>query len=320
MRQRRITGLLAGLALACLAGGLAPMARAQVAVFDPDDYGKADLPLHESTGDAKAFIAAQEGVFEPIRELPADDLIRRISSAVGRIDLLNQAPDGRRSLVTCTGALLPLGWVVTNHHCIPEEGDRKLLSASILLGYLVQGGEGAQRYPLSVDPADWHDVLDFSLVRLLEPPDPRFATLVLRHVAVDPGDPLIVVHHPLGRPQVMTRFRCFTAREQADGPMLRHRCDTLPGSSGSILFTREMQPVALHHSGGMTANDAKSFNESTLFSAILGQSELLRELSGAEGGTSAPVPDQAADPATETGTSGESGMSAEKATDLLRGN
>ncbi len=296
------------------------MALAQVAVFDPDDYGKIDLPLHESTGDAKAFIAAQEGVFEPIRELPADDLIRRIASAVGRIDLLTEAPDGRRSLATCTGALLPLNWVITNHHCISKGGERKLLSASILLGYLVQGGEGAQRYPLSVDPTDWHDILDFSLVRLLEAPDPRFATLVLRHVAVDPGDPLIVVHHPLGRPQVMTRFRCFTARQQSDGPMLRHRCDTLPGSSGSILFTREMQPVALHHSGGMTANDAMSFNESTLFSAILEQSELMRELAGAEDGTTAPGTDQANDPPSETGTSGDAGMSADKATDLLRGN
>ncbi|MBV7392734.1 trypsin-like serine peptidase [Mameliella sediminis] len=297
-------------------------AQAQVATFSADDYGKTDLVFLESTGNASAYIAAQDGAFEPIRELPADDPIRRLASAIGRVDLLEQNDHGGRDLITCTGAILPGGWVLTNHHCIPEDGRNTLLAASILTGYLVQGDKGTHRYSLSVDPSDWHSVLDFSLVRMTETPQ-DILPLLIQNTEVDPGDPLTVIHHPLGRPQVMTRFRCFATREQDAGPILRHRCDTQPGSSGSILFDREMRPVALHHSGGMTPNDDRSFNKSTRLSAILGQSELLRQITG--GG--APAASAPAAPAASTAlpverapATGGDGLGSGGINDLLRGN
>ncbi|WP_300434465.1 serine protease [uncultured Mameliella sp.] len=298
-------------------------AQAQVATFSADDYGKTDLVFLESTGNASAYIAAQDGAFEPIRELPADDPIRRLAQAIGRVDLLEQNDRGGRDLVTCTGAILPGGWVLTNHHCIPEDGPHRLLAASILTGYLLQGAKDTQRYTLSIDPADWHSVLDFSLVRMIDLPQ-DILPLLIEDVTVDPGDPLMVIHHPLGRPQVMTRFRCFALREQDSGPILRHRCDTQPGSSGSILFDRELHPVALHHSGGMTANDDHSFNKSTRLSAILAQSDLLREITGAA--PSAPPATPPADPATDLPLESrhapppDTGLGSGGVTDLLRGN
>ena len=298
---------------------LATPPAAQVALFDADAYGQTDLVFRESTGNASAYIAAQDGAFEPIRELPKDDPIRRLASAIGRVDLLERAPDGTRGLVTCTGAILLGGWVLTNHHCIPKDSQGTLLAASILTGYLVQGSKDTARYTLSIAPEDWHDVLDFSLVRMQEIPD-NILPLMLDDVVVDPGDPLIVIHHPLGRPQVMTRFRCFALRDQEEGPTLRHRCDTQPGSSGSILFDREMHPVALHHSGGMTANDDKSFNKSTRISSILRASDLLREITG-----SAPVSIAAPETTSRPITAPESaaptpGLSTGGINDLLRGN
>lgn len=292
-------------------------ATAQVATFDPAEYGQIDLVLRESTGNASAYIAAQDGAFEPIRELPQDDPIRRLAQAIGRLDLLQQRPDGSRGLVTCTGAILPGGWVLTNHHCIPQDGDNRLLAASILTGYLVQGDAGTHRYTLSVAPQDWHKVLDFSLVRMTDFPA-DILPLMIEDVDVDPGDPLMVIHHPLGKPQVMTRFRCFAMREQDGSAILRHRCDTQPGSSGSILFDRALHPVALHHSGGMTPNDDKSFNKSTRISAILQASDLLREITG-----QAPATPPAAVPAESTAPEAATprpGLSVGGVNDLLRGN
>ncbi|BBU56915.1 hypothetical protein KU6B_31800 [Mameliella alba] len=297
-------------------------ALAQVATFSADDYGKTDLVFLESSGNASAYIAAQDGAFEPIRELPADDPIRRLAAAIGRVDLLEQNDRGGRDLVTCTGAILPGGWVLTNHHCIPENASQRLLAASILTGYLVQGDKDTRRYTLSIDPADWHSVLDFSLVRMTDMPQ-DVLPLLIEDVAVDPGDPLMVIHHPLGRPQVMTRFRCFALREQDGGPILRHRCDTQPGSSGSILFDRELRPVALHHSGGMTPNDDRSFNKSTRLSAILQDSGLLREITGAAASATPATPPTA--PATDVPLESRrapsgAGLSSGGVTDLLRGN
>lgn len=296
-------------------------ATAQVATFDADDYGKADLVFLESSGNASSYIAAQDGAFEPIRELPEDDPIRRLARSIGRVDLLEKTDRGGRELVTCTGAVLPGGWVLTNHHCIPAGGG-PLLAASILTGYLVQGGTGTERYSLSVNPADWHSVLDFSLVRMTDAPA-DILPLMIRDVDVDPGDPLMVIHHPLGRPQVMTRFRCFATAQQGDGTVLRHRCDTLPGSSGALLFDRDLHPVALHHSGGMTANDDRSFNIGTRISAILDGSDLLREIMGpAPSAPPAKTPDS---PATrlplERGPAPTGdGLSSGGITDMLRGN
>jgi V8-like Glu-specific endopeptidase len=305
---------------AAMAMGVAAAVPAQVAVFDAGDYGQTDLVFRESTGNASAYIAAQDGAFEPIRELPKDDPIRHLAAAIGRLDLLELAPDGTRGLVTCTGAILPGGWVLTNHHCIPNDSDHRLLAASILTGYLVQGDEGAKRYTLSVAPEDWHDVLDFSLVRMQDIAD-DILPLILTQTAVDPGDSLTVIHHPLGRPQVMTRFRCFAIREQQEGPILRHRCDTQPGSSGSILFNREMIPVALHHSGGMTPNDDKSFNKSTRISAILQASELLQSITGASPMADSPaVSPEKAPQTTPEITAPDTGLSAGGINDMLRGN
>lgn len=316
--------VLMALALWAALGGAAT---AQVAQFDPSDYGQTDLRFRESTGDASAYIAENEGAFEPIRELSLSDPIRKIASSIGRIDLLVQESDGEKALYTCTGAILEGGWVLTNHHCIPEPGKENLIEASILMGYLAMGDEGVARYRLSVEPTDWDETLDFSLARMIDMPGPEVTPLRLSTTSVEPGDSLIVIHHPLGRPQVMTRFRCFAIREQDGGPILRHSCDTQPGSSGSLLFNRSLQPVALHHSGGMTPSDNTSFNRSTRLALIIGQSQTLAAMAAtptdAAGIVSArPRPTGATEmiSPSDPGFVGSGGMSVEGINDLLTGN
>ena len=274
-------------------------AYAQVALFNPEDYGKADLPFSESTGDAAAFVAAQEGAFEPIHELPVDDPIRRAAHSIGRIDLLVETQSGKRSMATCTGIILTENWAMTNYHCIPGNGESHLVAASILMEYLVLGGQGATRYGISTKPRIADRELDFSLVELLDKVDPSYPVGPLGKVDASPGEPLIIIQHPLGRPEMMTRFRCFAVSNQAGDFNLRHRCDTLPGSSGSIVFNRNLSPVALHKAGGMMPEDDKSFNLGTRITAII---DAIDERSGItlEGQNPAPARQAPQEPSAKT--------------------
>jgi V8-like Glu-specific endopeptidase len=251
-------------------------AQAQVAMFDLKDYGTANLVPRQSTADSNSFIAAQSGgAFEPIGALRADDEIRRVAHSIGRVDVVLREESGREYMATCTGTVLPRGLVLTNHHCIPVTGSHKPVRASILMNYLDQDGRESRRFDLSVTPIDSNEKLDFSIVSI-QGDASEFEGVQLSDAAVQPGQSLVVIHHPQGRPMVMTRFRCQAASEQPDASALRHRCDTLPGSSGAMIFTSALRGVALHFGGGLQPGDERSFNLSTRVSALVGTSPALR--------------------------------------------
>jgi V8-like Glu-specific endopeptidase len=262
-------------------------AQAQVAMFDPKDYGTANLVPRQSTADASTFIAAQSGgAFEPIGALRADDEIRKVARSVGRVDVVLREESGREAMATCTGTLLPNGFVLTNHHCIPVTGPLKPVRASILMNYLEQDGRDSRRFDLSVTPAESNENLDFSIVSV-QGDTSEFESVRLSDAPVKPGQSLIVIHHPQGRPMVMTRFRCQAFSEQPDQSALRHRCDTLPGSSGAMIFTSGLRGVALHFGGGLQQGDERSFNLSTRVTALAGASPAIRASLGLPSNTAA---------------------------------
>ena len=94
----------------------------------------------------------------------------------------------------------------------------------------------------------------------------------------------MIFHHSMGQPKRMTRFRCLALKEQAAGPTLRHRCDTLPGSSGSLVFSTQQETVGLHFLGGLDAKDESTFNTATRVDAILRVSTVLRQVIASQGG------------------------------------
>jgi V8-like Glu-specific endopeptidase len=262
--------------LIAVAAGMHTPAQAQVAMFDPRDYGTANLVPRQSTADANTFIAGQSGgAFEPIGALRADDEIRRVARSIGRIDVVLREESGREVMATCTGTVLPHGFVLTNHHCIPVTGSQKPVRASILMNYLDQDGRESRRFDLSVTPTESNEKLDFSIVSV-QGDISEFEGVPLSDAPVQPGQSLVVIHHPQGRPMVMTRFRCQASSEQPDQSALRHRCDTLPGSSGAMIFTSSLRGVALHFGGGLRPGDERSFNLSTRITALVGASPAIR--------------------------------------------
>ncbi|MDP4022884.1 serine protease [Methylobacterium sp. NEAU 140] len=296
-RRRRAT-ILAGLALAT---GAAGSAAAQVVGFDPDDYGKARLPLRQTTGDAAAYVDQNKGAFEPIAELDARSELAALARPVGRVDIvLENARSGQRVGASCTGELIAGDYVLTNHHCLPQAGDLRPVKASILMDYLTLDGQGSARFEIDPRPVEFDPRLDFAIARVTGRPTAVYGAVRLSGEAVPGNRSMLVIHHPMGRPKVMSRFRCFALRDQPEGPDLRHRCDTLGGSSGSLMYDAAAG-VALHKEGGLDPKDGTSFNNATRLAAILGRSRVLAEALAAQGRPAAapapgPAPASAAAP------------------------
>ncbi|MFB0491123.1 hypothetical protein ABIE45_003709 [Methylobacterium sp. OAE515] len=266
-----------GVALVALSACAATGARAQSVGFDPADYGKAQLPLRQTTGDAASYVDQNKGAFEPIAELDPSSALAALARPIGRVDIvMRNVSSGQMIGASCTGELVAGDYVLTNHHCLPQSGEFRPVKASILMDYLTLDGKGAQRFEIDPRPVEFDPRLDYAVARVAGHPTGTYGSVRLSAEAVPGNRSMLVIHHPMGRPKVMSRFRCFALKDQAEGPDLRHRCDTLGGSSGSLMFDADAG-VALHKEGGLDPKDATSFNAATRLAAILGRSRVLAE-------------------------------------------
>lgn len=267
---------------ACLA--LAAPAAAQVSGFDPGDFGKISMPRRQSTGDAATHIENNKGAFEPISELDQRDPLAKMAKPVGRLDiLLKDNKTGKQSGAHCTGELLPGDYVLTNHHCLPQSGEMTPMRAIIVMDFLTQDGKGAKVFELDPKPVEHSAKLDYAIVKAKGNPTATYGSVKLAATPSGGAPSLMVIHHPAGRPKVMSRFRCMATRQQGDAAELRHRCDTLGGSSGSLLYDARNNGIALHKQGGLAPNDPSSYNTATSMTALLQASPLLRKMAGAGG-------------------------------------
>ncbi|TFF18694.1 serine protease [Jiella endophytica] len=270
LARRRLAALLAA---AMLGAAALPSAAGAVDFKLPaEDYGKDVLPLHQSLGDAARDVVDRQNVFEPIGLLREDDPMRRLARAIGRLDLKVEE-NGQQFLSTCTATIVEGNLVLTNYHCIPGFSG-KVLEASILLDYYGPDSQ-TTRIPVETTPVEKDPNLDYSLSRLAGPAPAGLLPIPFARERSRPLERLTIVHHPAGQPKMMTQFRCYAAEKQADGPKLRHRCDTLPGSSGALIFNSERQVVGIHHTGGLNENDPNSFNEGSNVTDVIAESAFL---------------------------------------------
>jgi len=255
----------------------AAAAASSAAAFDfrlpASEYGKVSLASKQSLGNAADVIADQENVFEPMSLLREDDPLRRLTRAVGRLDLLID-DDGEQFMTSCTGTIVNDGAaVLTASHCIPGF-DGTVIEASILLDYF-DADSDTIRLNVGTEPLANDSGLDFSLVPVLDPVPADLVPVSIARADVLPGERLTMVHHPAGYPKKLTQYGCRAASSLSDDTALRHRCDTLPGSSGAPILNANREVVGTHHTGGMTADDPGSFNSGTRIVTILGMTDLL---------------------------------------------
>ncbi len=248
----------------------APFSCAQDLLFPANQFGNANLRPNQSLGGNDSYIQSQKnGVFEPLSEFNEGDIFRKQSRPVGRLSMLVRGKDGSEGVATCTATLVSDDRLLTNYHCIPGfEGT--VLKAIIHLGYLRQDQDAVDSYPVDIDPLNADAGLDFSLLHVEGNPGQKYGHVEVVPARVEPNSSLVIFHHPAGLPLRLTRFRCKAYPGAAyNGHVFRHRCDTLGGSSGSLVFDNSHRVVALHHSGGLTGDSQSSFNAGTSIQAIL---------------------------------------------------
>jgi len=188
--------------------------------------------------------------------------------------------------------------------------------ASILMDYVTLDGKGSKRFDLSPKPAEWDQQLDFAITKAEGHPTAEYGFAHISARPAEPGQSLMLIHHPQGRPKVISRFRCVATRDQEPGPALHHRCDTLAGSSGALMFNGHSSGVALHREGGLDPRDPTSYNSATQLAAIAAASKILHgalDVSG-EASSASQKP-----PVTSPNSSGSTTLSVEQMNDLLRG-
>lgn len=162
--------------------------------------------------------------------------------------------DGRSG----TGFLVGGNRLVTNHHVLPDVENaaksQAIYNYQKCLAGLDEPVETLKLSPESFFRTSKDD--DWTIVGVTGNPNARWGMIELRSTIVRPGDLVNVVQHPGGGPKQVAIS--FDVVAYVGAGRIQYLTDTLPGSSGSPVFDREWNVVALHHSGGWLAEPGSS--------------------------------------------------------------
>jgi formylglycine-generating enzyme required for sulfatase activity len=248
-------------------------------LFPASQYGKVSLNLPQSTTGISSVqlqnVLGRNQNFERLDNYREQDRFRRIALPVGRLDLLVNGPMGS-GVANCTASIISTRHIITNNHCFPE-GQGAVKQASLLMDFYSEDNEAtAKRFEVKVVPVERNAALDFVIAEVAGNPSAIFGRIALEPRDPEPGESLLIIHHPMGMPKHMTRGGCRAhAPVAVQGTDIRHRCDTLPGSSGSpILSEGSGRMIGLHY-GGSPNPGPTTWNFGKRLSEISGRSRVL---------------------------------------------
>jgi V8-like Glu-specific endopeptidase len=175
-----------------------------------------------------------------------------------------------------TGFRIPDDLIVTNNHVISSRDQVTQFGAQF---FFEEQLDGTIRDPLLISLDQdrfWTSrELDVTIVGARFPEGQlgkQISVLSMREaVKAEIGDPVTIIQHPLGGPKqiALTDNNII----EISGNRLRYLTDTLPGSSGSPVFTSRWELIAVHHAGGMALKDSTGqhhfANEGILVQAML---------------------------------------------------
>jgi formylglycine-generating enzyme required for sulfatase activity len=270
--------------LALLLSLLSLPAWAQVGLvmLPSDQFGKVVIRLPQSAGGISLLqlqnVLGRSANFEPLSAYREQDRFRRIALPVGRLDVIVNNPSVPGAGYSwCTASIISARHIITNNHCFPE-GQGGVRQAFLLMDYYSDDNEAAvRRFEVRAVPVERNAALDFAIAEVTGNPSATFGRIALEPRDPEPGESLLIIHHPLGKPKHMTRGNCRAhAPVAVQGTDIRHRCDTMPGSSGSpILAEGSGRMLGLHYGGSLDAQTPGSFNSGKRLSEISGRSRVL---------------------------------------------
>ncbi len=170
-----------------------------------------------------------------------------------------------------------LGETALTHSSAPTKVGQTLLHGEGICGGQVTGfvrdgsTSGVKTFHVSPVPLETSEELDYTVLQVIGDANAEFGALELSSNLPRDADPLLVIGHPQGWAQRVSRESCQTDSPAVDGNRLRHVCDTMPGNSGSPVFDDdERRVIALHSAATPTSNLAVPMAK------ILAQSKVLK--------------------------------------------
>ncbi len=280
--EARADTILGGLDLDGAPRGVAVEVIRFLADFGQVVYGKESLGvflnyIQPFTGDEEAdFIAslferyALDVLASPSRPIvkwrgaeTVKDVHERIigEDTLRHVNMLDHAREAARAVVRVgladgagSGFMIAPDLLMTNNHVIDSEEVAR--TAEYMFNYQLDP-DGKACEPLTVGAlADGQfytndkEELDFTVVQLKDPPD-FGQPLRLRAQPAQRDDRVTIIQHPGGHFKKISMQNNFVA--YADGKVVQYYTSTMPGSSGSPVFTDDFEVIAIHHSGGMLA-------------------------------------------------------------------
>ncbi|HET8863161.1 MAG TPA: DNA/RNA non-specific endonuclease [Solirubrobacterales bacterium] len=179
------------------------------------------------------------------------------SRAVGRVNIF----EGRTPRGFGTGSFVAPAVLLTNHHVLPNA--ETAASSTIELDF-EDGPDGQPRQPHRLPLAPGRlfaadEELDFALVAVDASPEALakygYNPLIGAEGKLVIGEFVTIIQHPLGeRKQVALRENRIVDFTEN---LVYHDADTEHGSSGSLVFNDQWEPVALHHKSTKVSEEVK---------------------------------------------------------------
>lgn len=149
----------------------------------------------------------------------------------------------------CSGTLIHKDLFLTARHCAgPCSG------LEVTFGYLQRGRSETYRCKEIVEQGNQSSTQDYMIIRLDGDPGTKWGWYPPSDRDLQPGDTLMMIHHPGGKPMRLSLKDCKVS--SVGGGMLRHRCDTEGGSSGGGILVpdpadpKNIRVVGVHAFGG----------------------------------------------------------------------
>jgi|GEM_PF-6647314 len=206
-------------------------------------------------------------------------VIRSVANNTGLLDVLyaDNENDG------CTATALTDRLILTNSHCVPQDGLHRAVRAVFKLGY--ETGDLAtvksQRGIDVVLPAlEQSDALDYAILTLAES-IPGFVPIRITSLRdPTPQEPLVIMGFPGANPLSVSRKNCLSTERPIEAVQFSHLCRAFGGNSGSLLFSDDWSLVGLHHAGVYDDETGKKTDLSygIRITEILASSKLLQSL------------------------------------------
>ena len=151
-----------------------------------------------------------------------------------------------------TGFRIADDLILTNHHVVFDERDgQKVAASEIAVWFDFEVGEDGRPKQAVVIECDATSVVadsarDWAVITATTEIPDRFPILPINEaVALEQDDRVYIVQHPNGRPKMIGMHHNLV--RHVDDDVVQYWTDTEAGSSGSPVFDREWNVVALHH-------------------------------------------------------------------------